>query len=337
MSNKNFSFESLINDESFQTYVLFEDTESIEIWDEFIKNNPDQINDFIKAKKILKSFKIKGLKVDKEKYEADLERIKIAIAKKSHGKVIFLNNKLKSFLRYAAVILVSFSVSYSIFNYVNISTTGEMIVQEGLTPKGVKSIIMLPDGSKVHLNSSSSLKYEANSKKGYRNAYLSGEAFFEVAKDPKRPFTVFSNGIATQALGTSFNIKAYSDNNIVEVYLATGEVEVKTEKKVVNLNPNKGVRFNTIDKELVEIDLDGYKVMAWKSGIIIFDNATLEEVINKLENWYGVTIKVNGISDKKWRVNGEFKDEILENVLESISFTSSFEYEVISNEVTLIF
>jgi ferric-dicitrate binding protein FerR (iron transport regulator) len=85
----------------------------------------------------------------------------------------------------------------------------------------------------------------------------------------------------------------------------------------------------------MRVTLDGHKELGWKSDLIIFDNANLEEVVRTLENWYGITMNVKGKSNNKWRINGEFENEKLENILKSLSFTGSFDYTV-SDEITTL-
>src|SRR5690606_21518010 len=110
-------------------------------------------------------------------------------------------------------------------------------------PIGQKSIIQLADGSKVVLNADSELKFLDNFGQGHREIYLKGEAFFEVALDSLRPFTVYSGESVTMALGTSFNINSY-DNKKVQIQLATGKVKViheDKEKEPVYLDPGEEV------------------------------------------------------------------------------------------------
>ena len=196
---------------------------------------------------------------------------------------------------------------------------------------------MLPDGSRVYLNSNSHLKYENDPIAGERIIHLTGEAFFEVARDEERPLVVYTNGIKTTAVGTSFNINAYDHNNNAKVYLKSGKVEVQSENNFILLNPGEGVNFNNINNKLNRVSLDERKELGWKSDLIIFNNASFEEVVRTLENWFGITINAEGKTDNKWRINGEFENEKLENILKSLSFTSSFDYAIKDEIITLKF
>lgn len=337
MNNKQDFVNELIDNESFQRHILFGNEKDVVYWKRWLSENADKEDCYLEAKKALTSFKIKPVDINAAYYEQDLEKLKVAIEK--HKKSIYKKINFNAFLRYAAVVLISFGVGFSVFKMTGNTTEAISIVSnyEKSNPKGQKSIIMLPDGSKVYLNSASSLSYEKDPILGNRNIYLKGEAFFEVRKDKNSPFVVYSNGIKTIALGTSFNVNAYEDEKEVEVFLKTGKVEVQSNNNFFYLSPGEGIRFNVASNQLAKISTTSEKASGWKSEIIILDNESIGEVTRKLEKWYGVTINVEGIPNRAWSVNGEFDNESLENILKSLSFTSSFNYEINEDVVTLKF
>lgn len=327
----------LIDNESFQLHVLFENEKDVNYWKRWLSENADKEECYFEAKKILTSFKIKSVNINADYYEQDLEKLKIAI--ENHKKAIYKRINFNAFLRYAAVVLISFGVGFSVFKMTESNVESISIASnfDKSNPKGQKSIIMLPDGSKVYLNSASSLRYEKDPILGDRNIYLKGEAFFEVRKDENSPFIVHSNGITTKALGTSFNVNAYEDEEDVEVFLKTGKVEVQSNNNFFYLKPGDGVSFNIASNQLTKIITTSEKAVGWKSEIIILDNESLGKVTRKLEKWYGVTINVQGTPNNEWSINGEFDNESLENILKSLSFTSSFSYIINDDEVILKF
>ncbi len=204
---------------------------------------------------------------------------------------------------------------------------------------GQKLRIFLPDGSIVWLNSDTELKYPEKFGDHVRIVELEGEAFFEVTKNPEKPFIVKSGALTTTALGTSFNIRVYSSENNIQVTLVSGKVLVESEPKNDHkfiLDPGYGVQYlkdkGTVDKEKISIE----KIIAWKDGILQFDNDNFQTVIKKLSRWYGVKFILEGnFENEKWGYSGWFKNDYLENVLESISFSQDFEYKIENEIVTL--
>lgn len=339
MKSNDYNIDDLINNESFQGYVLSNKSIDKEYWENWLLENSDKKEEFYQAMHFLDSISIKEINVIRRHKDADLEKLIKSIYKLPKNKISYLKKYTKPFLQYAAIFIVALILGFSISHFTEVLKPLQVasVNIEKMNPKGQKSIIMLPDGSRVYLNSNSHLKYENDPIAGERIIHLTGEAFFEVAKDEERPLVVYTNGIKTTAVGTSFNINAYDHNSSAKVYLKSGKVEVQSENNFIHLSPGEGVSFNTTNNKLMRVTLDAHKVLGWKSNLIIFDNSNLEEVVRTLENWYGITINVEGKSNSKWRINGEFENEKLENILRSLSFTSTFDYTIMDEITTLKF
>ncbi|MEQ9221673.1 MAG: DUF4974 domain-containing protein [Cyclobacteriaceae bacterium] len=242
-------------------------------------------------------------------------------------------------LKIAAAIALLITCSLIYFNLSKVEEPqGEMVYEEIIksNPPGQKSRVYLPDGSVVNLNSGSELKYTEGFHDG-RIVYLKGEAFFDVKKDSLRPFTVVSGRLSTTALGTSFNINAFGEDE--EVVLVTGKVSVKdgTTQNELLLDPGEKVQVNAqyerFEKEEANVLVHTY----WKDGILYFDKVKMADVIDALERWYGVKIIVKGeIPDDK--CTGLFKkNEYLTNVLNILSHSVAFDYQLNDKEVKLMF
>lgn len=199
-------------------------------------------------------------------------------------------------------------------------------------PAGMKSKIFLPDGSQVWLNSLSELRYAENLGDADRTIFLEGEAFFEVAKDPERPFIVIAKNISTTALGTSFNINAFEDT--FQVSLVTGKVKVagldslESGLEGLILNPGQSAVYKNKDGKLVLGDFELSEAIGWKDGELHFEDASFREVLDKLELWYGVTVRVDSNLNIDKHYTGRFKNESLKNVMENISFSLNLKYEI---------
>ena len=163
-------------------------------------------------------------------------------------------------------------------------------------PKGGMYQLILPDGTRVWLNAASSISYPTVFTGKERAVTISGEAYFEVVKNPAMPFRVSVEGLADiRVLGTSFNINAYGDNADIRTTLLDGSVRVEQRKKGVVLSPGQQARVKTGDSSVTaairvvdHADID--KVMAWKSGYFNFEDLHFEEVMHQLERWYNIEI-----------------------------------------------
>lgn len=252
--------------------------------------------------------------------------------------------KIQSFMKYAAILLVAFGLGWaavSTFYLSNEKVEGVAAIEKS-NPNGRKSTFDLPDGTIVNLNSASRVRYVEDAVAGRRIVELEGEAFFEVAKDKNRPFTVVAGDISTTAIGTSFNVKFYPNEKEFKVVLLTGKVEVQKShqrsKNKISLTPGFGVTYSEENPDLVKYNFDEDFELGWKNNILHFDEANIDVVVKELERWYGVSIKiVNKDKVKLWKYSSKFKNESLENVLKGIGYIQEFEYKIENKNVTLIF
>ena len=287
---------------------------------------------------------VKGNEITDESKKQVFKRIK----KRINTDVSNVNNdklnKHKSqkimpeWLKIAAIVICTIGVSWLVYN--NQSSHQEPVqLVEKSNPMGQKSMLFLSDGSKVILNAGSRISYSKRFDQNERRVVLDGEAFFEVVKDASRPFRVVSHGIITTALGTSFNIEARSDQNI-KVALVTGKVNVSLqnntdENKSVVLTPQELATYSGESKELKKTHFDLDELLGWKDGIIYFKDADQEVIIEKLERWYGVKIQTINQSNEKVEITTSFKNESLENVLKSLSYTLAFEFTISDKEISI--
>ena len=251
----------------------------------------------------------------------------------------------------AASIILVLSISWLLVYFSNSSLSPKENLQvkevnmlQKATAKGQKFTIFLADGTKVKLNAESQLEYPQSFSDTNRVVYLTGEAFFDIKKDTKRPFTVISHDLSTTALGTSFNINAYPENDNIIVSLATGSVKVShdmgnnIDKSNIFLEPGNQAIYsssrNSIKKQFFDENID----LAWKEGVLYFEDASWDQIVNKLERWYGVDISVINLKNRSNKLyTGFFKDESLDNVLESLSFSKNFKYKIKSQKVYVEF
>ena len=247
------------------------------------------------------------------------------------------------FVRIAAILLIFISAIFMIFRMKN-ETPEVAEVNPKYTiksnPAGIKTITELPDGTKVHLNSESELRFPAQFTDSVRIVQLKGEAFFEVTDEINRPFIVKTGDISTHVLGTAFNIRAFPNENDIEVALESGNLLVE---RISNLDLNEdeyllspGQFINFNHNQIKRGNFDRDKILGWKNGIIIFEKASFNLVIKKLSRWYGVEFVYSG-QKPDWSFNGRVDNENLSNILEILSHSQKFNYAIEDKRVKLMF
>jgi transmembrane sensor len=196
--------------------------------------------------------------------------------------------------------------------------------------------IQLPDGSEVTLNRHSQLSYPETFGKE-RIVNLNGEAYFEVSKNPEKPFRVKTNGVTVSVLGTHFNVNAYATDSLVETTLLEGSVAVSDNKNgnQVILKPNETAVYRKATGMLtMHSDSDADNEISWRDGILSFDNATMGEIARQLSHHFNVTIQIEGERLRNYKLNASFKqDETLEEILEMLAPIGDFTYKTISSNI----
>ncbi|MBQ4802744.1 FecR domain-containing protein [Aquimarina sp. MMG015] len=232
----------------------------------------------------------------------------------------------KEMLKYAAIFVILIS---GVYFYNTLSSNKNQIVVQ--TTFGEQKNIKLSDGSIVWLNASSNLSYNSEDP---RTLYLEGEAFFEVAKDTLHPFTVTTaNHITVKALGTSFNVKSYTDSAITETKLLTGKVAVTSNtqfKESVFLIPNQKVTFYKKTKEVLKSNMGTNEShIAWKEGKIQFENKTFREIAVDLKAHFGTSILLKNENIATARFTGAFDNTTpINEIFEILTISKSFTYQL---------
>lgn len=171
----------------------------------------------------------------------------------------------------------------------------EVLYNTLTTAKGQIYATVLSDGSKVWLNSQSTIKYPVAFNNGIRKVEITGEAYFEVASDQKHPFVVSARGVYVQVVGTHFNINSYKDEASVKTTLLEGKVEVSSGNSKILLSPGQQASVDNATQQLATIkDVNVKEAVAWRFGYFQFKNADLHTVLRQLERWYDVEVKYKG-------------------------------------------
>lgn len=203
-------------------------------------------------------------------------------------------------------------------------------------PKGGQYQLTLPDGTRVWLNAASSLTYPVAFKGKERRVKLAGEAYFEVAKNPDKPFHVNVGGKQTvEVLGTHFEIKAYDDDADIRTTLLEGSVKVSGKNSDVIIKPGQ-MAINNLKEPLTIRNADLDEVMGWKNGLFVFNDERIEDVLKIAARWYDVDVEYRaGAGQKKLRgIVSKYKN--ITELLDNITITSGIHYKIEGRRVILM-
>ncbi|MDR2948264.1 MAG: FecR domain-containing protein [Prevotella sp.] len=244
---------------------------------------------------------------------------------------------LQKGLRIAASVLIPlFCIGLGYFASENKGTRGN----DKITVRaeaGQKAGIQLPDGSSILLNSSSSLTYDGSFNNKERIVYLQGEAYFEVNKDKARPFIVKVNDISVEALGTSFDVKAYPDDNYIMATLIEGSIRVKSPYQSEVLFSNEKLTLSKSNGAFTKNSLpDAAKNISWIDNRLAFEQEPLGNIAKILERMYSIRIIFASDELKDIRFSGVINNNSLDNVLQLITLVSPVSYSRKNNATIII-
>lgn len=271
--------------------------------------------------------------LDKETEQRIYKRIR---AGKSQGKKPFVAAvSFRKAMQWAAMIILPLLSALMVYFLTSDPLSGENVTITA--PKGEKANITLADGSLVWINSGSTLTYHNDFNRKKRELFLDGEAYFEVAKDPKRPFIVHTRDMDIEALGTAFNVRAYLEEKHVSTILLKGKIKVDAQGQQRVLTENQRV---VIDKSTLTFSTD--KVFAadfiqWKDGNLYFENSSFDEIALTLSRVFNVEIRFVSERLRSMRFSGTLGNSSIRNALDILSLTSSMHYEMNGTVIELYY
>lgn len=222
------------------------------------------------------------------------------------------NNQIHHFivntLKYAAAVVLLVLSTFWFATTHKYSSLESNVINTLYVPAGQRVQLTLPDGTTVWLNAQTTLKYPALFLEGERRVTVEGEAFFDVAKDKKKPFIVSSQGIEMKVLGTKFNVYSYPSEKYIRTSLIEGALEVyfsRNEKERVFLHANEQVTVEGCKIEKSPIMHKDH--FLWREGIYCFDKEPLINILKNLELYYDVCIKVKDLSIFEYEYTGKFR------------------------------
>lgn len=238
--------------------------------------------------------------------------------------------------RWAAILVIGLLLGY----YVHSVQHTDPVYYTSLAPKGSVSEMYLPDGTHIFLNSGSELKYSMDGMNGMREVFLKGEAWFKVAQMKKKTFLVHTPFYDVKVTGTTFNVKAYVDENEVATTLEEGSVKVISSAnlqlgKEIAVVPGEQVVYNKSTKAIQIQQVNTKWYTSWKDNKLIFINMSVKDLRVLLERKYGVDIEIEDQSILKYHYDGTLKDETILEVLDIIQHTLPIEYKVVGQKIVI--
>ena len=284
-----------------------------------------------------------GESPNEEKYLAESWQ-KIAAKTQSKDKQVTVNKPsvLRNWIGIAAsIILLIFGGIYSYNTFLGRTQSENELsgisYRNVSTARGQKRVLHLPDGSNITLNSESEIKLPEKFPDTARVVHLTGHAYFDIARDLKRPFIVYTDHSKTRVLGTSFDIKTFPDSGRTEIVVASGKVEFSQkyqEQNRVRLTVND--RAILLPDEKIEVsEVYAGNFIAWKDNRLLFENAPLEEIVKVLEQWYDIEIIVNNPALLERTYTFSYDNPPLKTLMKSMSFVAKFKYSIEGKQVTI--
>ncbi len=347
------NIEDFVDDESFNNFVLNGRSYDVEKWDLIIKQNP-QIKPLADKARQVVLLLSRAQKTHNKDIESRLQRflLRISFAEQRGLRSIGVPyiQVRKAFL-YAAAVLLMITIGLNVDFYIKSLDSGNDGLCMTIVGKGQKSEVVLPDGTKVWLNSESQLTYPANFGEKNRNVSLVGEGYFNVAHDARHPFLVSVSDIRFKVYGTEFNLKCYKNEDIVEATLINGSMSIQQKGgSEVFLKPSqkficrkdgvdisdkvvKAERSRDSMEELKRIkhgtlleNVDTYPVTAWKEHKLVFEDETFADLAVKIERWYDVKVVIESEKIRQYRYRGSFENETIEQAIQALTLATPFNY-----------
>jgi ferric-dicitrate binding protein FerR (iron transport regulator) len=235
----------------------------------------------------------------------------------------------------------------------------EKLQSEISTRNGSKTYIILPDGTKVWLNSGSKVTYDKKFGETKREVILTGEAYFDVAHNADKPFVIHTQAMDIRVLGTEFNVRSYPDENTTETSLIRGSIEVtlkdKRAEKII-LKPNEKLVVSNESDSVAEapekerkpeppiislshlnyFSLDSTVLeTSWVQNRLVFEDESFTNLAKRMERWYGVKFVFESDDVQQLRFTGNFKEESIQEALEAMKITAKFNYVINNNIITI--
>ena len=337
-----FNASDFILDDDFNAWIRGEDQNAEQSWEHWLKLHPREENEARKARQILLSLNFSHKEVEADRVEAEWQSLLGQLDSPDLTEETETGSA-RSFPWWPRLI----AASVALLMLVWVGKSFFSLLTEQRAANGQQLTIKLTDGTVIQLNAGSSLTYPEEFLADKREVQLKGEAYFEVAPNAEAPFFIYTDDVRVKVLGTKFTVKAYPESSNVKVAVVEGKVAVnptvaKGKKEVLEakeafLTKDEMATVEKTNQELKVSTFDKNDLLGWKNGILYFEKASFPQIVNRLERWYGVSIKVEQTMemDTAWRFSGKFENKSIDYILDVCRYPNQFTYEVADNEVII--
>ncbi|WEK18629.1 MAG: FecR domain-containing protein [Candidatus Pedobacter colombiensis] len=203
------------------------------------------------------------------------------------------------------------------------------------TPAGGKYMVILPDNTEVWLNTSSSISFPTAFETNERNVMVTGEVYFEVSKDPERPFKVKTGSAEVSVLGTHFNIMNYDDEPNTQVTLSEGSIRLNLGETSQIIKPGQQALFNRSSDRIALRNVDTDDVMSWKNGYFLFDNTPIDQVMREIKRWYDVDVVYEGNKPTISITAMISRNNKISKILDLLKKSGGLDFEINNKQITI--
>lgn len=362
-----FDISDFVMDEDFIRWVHKGLQTDDDFWNHWLNQNPGKHIIVAEARQILQSLAVQEKPISISEKEGEIGKLLLAIKKQPSDaesntpqpppRIVSLSRKW--WYAAASVLVIATSIAiYRLktnqrpqqFAYSVVTPSKHLIENVNTSEKSIT--IKLPDESSVELSPDSRIAYPNNfDSSETRDVYLSGKAFFKVSKNPARPFRVFANEIVTKVLGTSFFVRSFENDTIIQVTVRTGKVSVYSQStdnikqtKTPNhlggiiLTPNQELVYKKASQEFRKTLLEEPEVINGEVAVpknMVYDDAPVVQVFNELSKIYGINIVYDEDLLKKCTVTGDLRNEDFYKKLDLICKAIGANYEIIDGQVII--
>lgn len=211
---------------------------------------------------------------------------------------------------------------------------GEIKFNTVSTPYGGQFQITLPDGSRVWLNAGSSLRFPTLFTGSERKVDLTGEAYFEIAKNTSMPFKVMSNNSEIRVLGTHFNVMAYEDEKQMKTTLLEGSVQIFNGANKIDIKPGQAAVLNKVTKKMIVATVDADQAVAWKNGYFIFVDENIGSIMRKVARWYNIEVLYKGNLSNKDFTGTISRNKNVSELLSMLELTGAVHFNIDRNDLS---
>ncbi|WP_312189885.1 FecR domain-containing protein [Sphingobacterium sp.] len=363
MSQKDYKqLEDFLIDDTFLKYCSGEDKNCILYWQQYSLNHPEQAETILNAKRLYQL-----LVGNRRPVNEQLEKLKTDL---QNSSVEHVGSNRFNWSRWGAIAAVFIAlVSGGVWYYSQSSKVDTVlpitsIGQVYQTKNGEKRTFELSDGSTVTLNSGSKLELSTDFNHELRIVRLAGEGYFQVAKNKEKPFVVQASDFDIKVLGTTFNVKSYSDEPTAEALLVEGSIEMKSKGQRENsviIKPNQKITIYRNQSEIAiqhktnkptssklpikEIAIENIPILetnkaeipdiAWRENRLEIVDQDFESLRRTLERWYDVDIQIQNDRLKQYRFTATFSSENINQVLSALQKVEPFKFDVYGKKITI--